>query len=105
MAVPDHDDCRFTWHLNHDWNALVLPGSFLGRGADPPGAGRSGAGRSAAGFEATGKTNPGAGYVRVALVEDLQACIDGGRRICGLLAEATPDIPYTAKSSHPGVNP
>jgi N-succinyldiaminopimelate aminotransferase len=69
--VPDRDDQRFTWRLNHELNTLVLPGSYLGRGGDASGGGRP---------------NPGAGFVRVALVEDLESCVEGARRICSLIA-------------------
>ncbi len=69
LAVPDGDDARFAWRLNHEMATLVLPGSFLGRAA------------------AQGGANPGAGFVRVALVEDLAACVAGARRI-GELARA-----------------
>lgn len=67
LAVPDGDDTRFAWRLNHELNTLVLPGSFLGRAGAPD------------------ATNPGAGFVRVALVEDLDACVEGARRICALV--------------------
>lgn len=73
LAVPDGDDCRFTWRLNHELNTLVLPGSFLGRAAAADGAG------------APARSNPGAGFVRVALVEDLEACVEGAERICRLI--------------------
>ena len=79
LAVPDGDDCRFTWRLHHELNTMVVPGSYLGRGAtgipgdNPPGAGPG--------------INPGAGYVRIALVEDLEACVEGAGRIRRLLAE------------------
>jgi N-succinyldiaminopimelate aminotransferase len=76
LAVPDGDDCRFTWRLNHEWNTLVLPGSFLGRGA------------TAAADRRAERANPGAGFVRVALVEDLDACVEGAGRICRLLADS-----------------
>jgi N-succinyldiaminopimelate aminotransferase len=68
LAVPDGDDLRFTWRLDHEFATRVLPGSYLGR----PSA-------------ADGHPNPGAGYVRVALVEDLDACLEGARRICALV--------------------
>ena len=74
LAIPDGDDCRFTWRLNHELNTLVLPGSFLGRAAP-------------AGDSATAGTNPGAGFVRVALVEDVEACVEGAKRIARLLVD------------------
>ncbi|MBA3478185.1 MAG: succinyldiaminopimelate transaminase [Lautropia sp.] len=69
LPVPDGDDCRFTWRLFHELNTMVLPGSFLGRRSDS-------------------SANPGAGFIRVALVEDLEACVEGVRRICSLLSVA-----------------
>ena len=69
LPVPGGDDALFTWRLNHELNTLVLPGSYLGRG----------------GPSAGGRPNPGAGFVRIALVEDVEACIEGARRICSLL--------------------
>jgi N-succinyldiaminopimelate aminotransferase len=69
LPVPGGDDALFTWRLNHELNTLVLPGSYLGRG----------------GASAGGRSNPGAGFVRIALVEDLEACIEGAERIRGLL--------------------
>lgn len=73
LAVPDGDDCRFTWRLHHELNTLVLPGSFLGRAAGPD------AGRT------TG-VNPGGGYVRIALVADLADCVEGAKRLVRLIA-------------------
>ena len=70
MPVPGGDDALFTWRLNHEFGTLVLPGSYLGRD-----------GTAATG----GRPNPGAGFVRIALVEDLESCIEGARRICSLL--------------------
>ncbi len=67
LPVPDGDDARFAWRLNHELATLVLPGSYLGRASAP------------------GAANPGAGFVRVALVEDLAACVEGARRICNLV--------------------
>jgi len=69
LPVPGGDDALFTWRLNHEFKTLVLPGSYLGRGG--PAAG--------------GRLNPGAGFVRIALVEDVESCIEGARRICSLL--------------------
>jgi N-succinyldiaminopimelate aminotransferase len=71
LALPGGDDCRFTWRLNHELNTLVLPGSFLGR----------------ANARLEGAVNPGAGFVRIALVADLDDCIEGARRICKLIAD------------------
>jgi N-succinyldiaminopimelate aminotransferase len=73
LPVPDGDDCRFTWTLHHRFNTLVLPGSYLGRAGSGPAA----------------TPNPGAGFIRVALVDDLDACVEGVRRICSLLAASS----------------
>lgn len=73
LPVPDGDDCRFSWRLNHELNTLVLPGSFLGRSS------------GAASNTGPARANPGAGFVRVALVEDLEACVEGVRRISRLM--------------------
>jgi len=59
--VPGGDDPAFARDLYAQYNVLVLPGSFLARTVD---------GR-----------NPGAGFVRLALVEDLDACVEAARRI------------------------
>ena len=69
LPVPGGDDALFTWRLNHELATLVLPGSYLGRG----------------GAEAGGRANPGAGYVRLALVEDVESCIEGAHRVRQLL--------------------
>ena len=71
LPVPGSDDTLFTWRLNHELATLVLPGSYLGRGG--PAAG--------------GRANPGAGYVRLALVEDVESCVEGAQRVCELLAD------------------
>lgn len=61
LAVPGGDDAAFTHRLRAQYNCLVVPGSFLGRAASGP--------------------NPGAGRVRIALVQDLAACVEGAHRI------------------------
>ena len=55
------DDCEFARALHRDYNVRVLPGSYLGR-------------------DAHGE-NPGAGYVRLALVASLADCSDAFERI------------------------
>ena len=55
------DDAEFTRRLQHDYNVLVLPGSYLGR-------------------ESSG-VNPGRNYVRLALVQPLADCVDAMQRI------------------------
>ena len=55
------DDAEFVRRLHHEYNVLVLPGSFLGR-------------------EVNG-VNPGRNHVRIALVPPLDACVEAARRI------------------------
>jgi len=59
--VPDGDDEAFCRDLFAQYNVLVLPGSFLAREQD---------GR-----------NPGRGFVRIALVDTLDHCVDAAQRI------------------------
>ena len=59
--VPGDDDERFARELFEASHVTVLPGRYLAR-------------------EARGD-NPGAGYVRIALVPDFGACVEGARRI------------------------
>lgn len=60
-AVPDGVDTGFARDLYEQYNVLVVPGSFLGRSV---------AGR-----------NPGAGFIRIALVDDVEACAEAAERI------------------------
>ena len=60
-AVPGGDDARFCRDLLADYNVRVLPGSFLSRG--------------------TGTGNPGLGFVRIALVDEVERCVEAARRI------------------------
>ena len=55
------DDTEFVRRLHHEYNVLVLPGSYLGR-------------------EVNGK-NPGRHHVRIALVAPLDECLEAARRI------------------------
>src|SRR5439155_10678047 len=55
------DDREFARRLHHQYNVLVLPGSFLGR-------------------EAAG-VNPGKNHVRIALVAPLGECVEAAQRI------------------------
>jgi N-succinyldiaminopimelate aminotransferase len=55
------DDAEFVSRLHHEYNVLVLPGSFLGRAVN-------------------GK-NPGANHVRIALVAPLAQCVEAAERI------------------------
>lgn len=54
-------DTEFVRRLHHEYNVLVLPGSFLGREVDG--------------------ANPGANHVRIALVAPLSECVEAARRI------------------------
>ena len=62
--VPGGDDTAFARELLRQYNVRVLPGSYLGR-------------HSPAG-------NPGAGYVRIALVDTLDRCVEATHRIARL---------------------
>jgi N-succinyldiaminopimelate aminotransferase len=55
------DDTEFVRRLHHEYNVLVLPGSYLGRAVN-------------------GK-NPGANHVRIALVPPLEECVQAVERI------------------------
>jgi N-succinyldiaminopimelate aminotransferase len=55
------DDTAFARHLRGRYHVTVLPGSFLAR-------------------EAHG-TQPGAGFIRIALVAPLAACVEGAERL------------------------
>jgi N-succinyldiaminopimelate aminotransferase len=59
--VPGGDDQRFCRELLRQYNVLTLPGSFLAR-------------------EHEGH-NPGRGFVRLALVEPLERCVEAAQRI------------------------
>jgi N-succinyldiaminopimelate aminotransferase len=59
--VPGGDDERFVRDLYAATHVTLLPGQYLGRVA--------------------GGVNPGRGYVRIALVPELDHCIDAARRI------------------------
>ena len=60
-GVPGGDDAAFARDLYGQYNVLVLPGSYLARGV--PG------------------RNPGAGFVRLALVDGIDACVEAAERI------------------------
>jgi N-succinyldiaminopimelate aminotransferase len=55
------DDAEFVRRLHHEYNVLVLPGSFLGRDVNG--------------------MNPGANHVRIALVASLKDCVEATQRI------------------------
>jgi N-succinyldiaminopimelate aminotransferase len=61
------DDTEFVRRLHHEYNVLVLPGSYLGR-------------------EVRGE-NPGRNHVRVALVAPLAECVEAAKRIAKLARE------------------
>jgi N-succinyldiaminopimelate aminotransferase len=54
-------DTEFAARLYADYNVTVLPGSYLARDAHG--------------------TNPGSGFIRIALVADVDECVEGARRI------------------------
>ena len=60
-------DPEFVRRLRHEYNVLVLPGSYLGR-------------------EVNGR-NPGANHVRIALVAPLEQCVEAARRIRQLMGK------------------
>ncbi|TXL67167.1 succinyldiaminopimelate transaminase [Zeimonas arvi] len=64
--VPGGDDQAFCRELLRQYNVLTLPGSFLAR-------------------EHEGR-NPGAGFVRLALVEPLERCVEAAGRIRSFLS-------------------
>ena len=59
--TPKGDDEQFVRELYRQYNVLLLPGSYLARDTD--------------------QGNPARGFVRIALVEPLAACIEGAQRI------------------------
>jgi N-succinyldiaminopimelate aminotransferase len=61
------DDAEFVRRLHHEYNVLVLPGSYLGR-------------------VAAGK-NPGGSHVRVALVSPLDECVEAIKRMMEFAAQ------------------
>ena len=66
--VPGGDDAAFARGLYEKQHVTVLPGSFLAR--------------DAAGV------NPGRGFVRIALVDSLDACVEAARRMATFVGEA-----------------
>ncbi len=71
-GVPGGDDARFARDLYGQYNVLVLPGSYLARGASG--------------------SNPGAGFVRLALVDGFDACVEAAERIRAFVTH-TPSRP------------
>ncbi len=66
--VPGGDDAAFARGLYEKQHVTVLPGSYLAR--------------DAAGL------NPGKGFVRIALVDSLDACVEAARRMAAFVGEA-----------------
>jgi N-succinyldiaminopimelate aminotransferase len=66
--VPGGDDEAFTKHLFASTHVTVLPGQYLARDAHG--------------------TNPGRGYVRLALVPELSHCLEAAGRMVGFLRSA-----------------
>ena len=66
--VPGGDDAAFARELYRTEHVTVLPGSFLARDA--------------------ANVNPGHGFVRIALVDSLDACVEAARRIVRFAGEA-----------------
>ena len=60
-GVPGGDDAAFVRELYRQFNVLALPGSFLAR--------------------EVGGSNPGRGFIRLALVEPLEKCVEAAGRI------------------------
>lgn len=65
MRVPNGDDAAFARQLYQDYHVTVLPGSYLARDADG--------------------INPGAGFIRIALVAPLAECVAAAERIQQLI--------------------
>jgi N-succinyldiaminopimelate aminotransferase len=65
--VPGDDDAAFARGLYEKQHVTVLPGSYLAR--------------DAAGV------NPGKGYVRIALVDSLDACVEAAKRMLSFMGE------------------
>ncbi|MGK2953371.1 MAG: pyridoxal phosphate-dependent aminotransferase [Thiobacillus sp.] len=65
--VPGNDDAEFARELYRTQHVTVLPGSYLARDA--------------------GGVNPGRGFVRIALVDSLDACVEAARRIVSFVGK------------------
>jgi N-succinyldiaminopimelate aminotransferase len=66
--VPGGDDAAFARGLYETQHVTVLPGSFLARDA--------------------ANANPGKGFIRIALVDGLDACVEAARRMVSYVGEA-----------------
>jgi len=65
--VPGGDDTSFARGLYETQHVTVLPGSYLARDA--------------------ANVNPGKGFVRIALVDSLEACVEAARRMAAFVGE------------------
>lgn len=61
LAIPDGDDLRFTQELYRATGVQVLPGRFFARDTE--------------------HGNPGKGYVRIALVDEIEKCVEAAQRM------------------------
>ncbi len=61
LPIPDGDDLRFTQELYRATGVQVLPGRFFARD--------------------TALGNPGKGYVRIALVDEIEKCVEAAQRM------------------------
>lgn len=61
LPIPDGDDLRFTQELYRATGVQVLPGRFFARDTE--------------------HGNPGKGYVRIALVDEMEKCVEAAQRI------------------------
>ena len=66
-GVPGGDDEQFARDLFRQTHVTVLPGRYLARDAQG--------------------VNPGRGYVRIALVAELETCLEAAERIARFLAD------------------
>ncbi|MHB1094171.1 succinyldiaminopimelate transaminase [Thiobacillus sp.] len=66
--VPGGDDAAFARGLYEKQHVTILPGSYLARDA--------------------ATVNPGKGYVRIALVDSLEACVEAAKRMAAFVGEA-----------------
>ena len=61
LAIPDGDDLCFTQELYRATGVQVLPGRFFARDTE--------------------HGNPGKGYVRIALVDEVEKCVEAAQRM------------------------
>jgi N-succinyldiaminopimelate aminotransferase len=66
--VPGDDDAAFARGLYEKQHVTVLPGSYLARDA--------------------ANVNPGQGFVRIALVDSLDACVEAAKRMLSFMGKA-----------------